>query len=66
MNDVRSPIDHIPVPLRWTASAGPGVRRGQVPAGGAVAEKKGVVQGDTRAEAAVRAIRFTGLLRRKR
>lgn len=65
MNDVRSPIDHIPVPLRWTASAGPGVRRGQVPAGGAVATR-GAGQGDTRAEAAVRAIRITGLLRRKR
>lgn len=64
MNDVRSPIDHIPVPLRWTASAGPGVRRGQVPASGAVTTQ-GAGQGDTRAEAAVRAIRITGLLRRK-
>lgn len=63
MNDVRSPIDHIPVPLRWTAPAR--VRRGQAAAGGAVATR-GVGQGDTRAEAAVRAIRITGLLRRKR
>lgn len=62
MNAVRSPIDHIPVPLRWTTPAR--VRRDQTPAGGGVAEKAG--QGDTRAEAAVRAIRITGLLRRKR
>jgi hypothetical protein len=65
MNDVRSPIDHIPVPLRWTASAGPAVGRAPAPAGGAPATR-GAGQGDTRAEAAVRAIRFTGLLRRKR
>jgi hypothetical protein len=63
MNDVRSPIDHIPVPLRWTTPAR--LRRAQVPAGGAVADK-GAGKGDTRAEAAVRAIRITGLLRRKR
>jgi hypothetical protein len=62
MNDVRSPIDHLPVPLRWTAAAR--ARRAQAAAPGAVAEKAG--QGDTRAEAAVRAIRITGLLRRKR
>lgn len=65
MNDVRSPIDHVPVPLRWTAAAGPGVGRGQAAAGGAEATQ-GAGQGDTRAEAAVRAIRITGLLRRKR
>ena len=63
MNDVRSPVDHVPVPLRWTAPAR--VRRAQAVAGGAVADKV-AGQGDTRAEAAVRAIRITGLLRRKR
>jgi len=63
MNDVRSPIDHIPVPLRWTTPAR--VRRAQPADGGAVATR-GAGQGDTRAEAAVRAIRITGLLRRKR
>lgn len=62
MNDVRSPIDPIPVPLRWTAAVR--VRRARAAAGGTGAEKAG--QGDTRAEAAVRAIRITGLLRRKR
>jgi hypothetical protein len=64
MNGVRSPIDHIPVPLRWTAAV-----RGAKPAQAQVreaAEDKGAGQGATRAEAAVRAIRFTGLLRRKR
>ena len=64
MNDVRSPIDHIPVPLRWTASVR-GVRPARAAAcGGAATEGAG--QGGTRAEAAVRAIRFTGLQRRKR
>jgi hypothetical protein len=63
MNDVRSPVDQIPVPLRWTAPAR--VRRAQTAAGGATATQ-GAGQGDTRAEAAVRAIRITGLLRRKR
>ena len=63
MNDLRSPIDHVPVPLRWTAAAG-GIGRARA-TDGAVA-KKGAGQGDTRAEAAVRAIRITGLLRRKR
>jgi hypothetical protein len=60
MNDVRSPIDHIPVPLRWTTPA-----RAPRAQAGAVATR-GAGQGDTRAEAAVRAIRITGLLRRKR
>lgn len=63
MNDVRSPIDPIPVPLRWTAAAH--ARRARAVAGGAVATR-GAGQGGTRAEAAVRAIRITGLLRRKR
>lgn len=64
MNGVRSPIDHIPVPLRWTAAVRP-AWRAQVADRGAV-EDRGAGQGDTRAEAAVGAIRFTGLLRRKR
>lgn len=66
MSDVRSPIDHIPVPLRWTADvrAGRG-QAAQAPARGA-AEDGAAVKGGTRAEAAVRAIRITGLLRRKR
>jgi hypothetical protein len=60
MNDVRSAIDHVPVPLRWTTPAR--VPRAQAAAGAT----RGAGQGDTRAEAAVRAIRITGLLRRKR
>ena len=64
MNGVRSPIDHIPVPLRWTAAVRPAWRdlalvRGAAPDAGAG-------QGATRAEAAVRAVRITGLPRRKR
>jgi hypothetical protein len=66
MNGVRSPIDHIPVPLRWTAAVrlarGPAA---QVEARGAV-EDAGAGQGATRAEAAARAVRITGLLRRNR
>ena len=63
MNGVRSPIDHIPLPLRWTAAV-----RGAMPAQadrGAV-EAAGAGQGATRAEAAARAVRVTGLLRRNR
>ncbi|MET0397076.1 MAG: hypothetical protein ABW277_09660 [Longimicrobiaceae bacterium] len=63
MNGVRSPIDHIPVPLRWTAAVRP-AWRAQAADRGAVEDKAG--QGATRAEAAVRAVRITGLLRRKR
>ena len=63
MNDVRSAIDHVPVPLRWTTPVR--VRRAQAAAFGA-GVTPGAGQGDTRTEAAVRAIRITGLLRRKR
>lgn len=62
MNGVRSPIDHIPVPLRWTAAVRPA---GRAEARGAAAEAS-AGQGATRAEAAVGAIRITGLLRRNR
>ncbi|HEX8276677.1 MAG TPA: hypothetical protein VF615_28820 [Longimicrobiaceae bacterium] len=66
MSDVRSPIDHIPVPLRWTADVrARSGRAAQAPARGA-AEEDVAGKGGTRAEAAVRAIRITGLLRRKR
>jgi hypothetical protein len=64
MNGVRSPIDHIPVPLRWTAAVRP-AWRAQAADRGAV-ENAGAGQGATRAETAVRAVRITGLLRRKR
>jgi hypothetical protein len=64
MNGVRSPIDHIPLPLRWTAAVR-GVKPAQAPVRGAVEEQE-TGQGATRAEAAVRAVRITGLLRRNR
>lgn len=64
MNGVRSPIDHIPVPLRWTAAVR--VVRGQDARAEARGAGAGAGEGGTRAEAAVRAIRITGIPRRKR
>lgn len=64
MNDARSPIDHVPVPRRWTVPAG--VPRARAARDLAAEKGAGAGQGDTRTEAAFRPIRITGLLRRNR